>query len=156
MKNLHLTNLILILSLLLLAGLACKPSADGGAKHSSSDAAPAPRSEKNTKLDEYTIKGFRFVYFKIPPGLDRAALIRTAQKFHDSEPDAQLLLVDDDTQLKDYIAYAKAASGQGDVETTELPKEWADKHIIANVQKYISGKFVLCEGNGYNEIAELE
>jgi len=37
-----------------------------------------------------------------------------------------------------------------------MPAEWADKHIIANVQKYMSGKFVLCEGNGSKEIADLK
>ena len=37
-----------------------------------------------------------------------------------------------------------------------MPKEWADKHIVANVQKYMSGKFMLCKGAGYKEIAELK
>jgi hypothetical protein len=154
MRNLHLTNLLLILSLFLGIGLGCKSSTKAGADSTSKSS--TGKAEKNSKLDEYTIRGFRFVYFRIAPGLSREALIETAQKLHDSEPDAQLLLVDDDTHLEDYIAYAKAASGQGEIEKTELPKEWADKHIIANVQKYISGKFVLCEGNGYKEIAELE
>ena len=37
-----------------------------------------------------------------------------------------------------------------------MPQEWAHKHIVANVQLYMSGKFVLCEGNGSKEIAELK
>lgn len=154
MKRPNLTNLLLILSLFIIVGLGCKPSAKtesvSVSKRSSS------LHEDSPKLDEYSIKGFRFVYYKVQPDLDRAELIKTAQKLHNLEPDAQLLLVDDDSHLKDYITYAKAASGAGDVDKSELPKEWADKHIIANVQKYIGGKFVLCEGNGYKEIAELE
>jgi len=37
-----------------------------------------------------------------------------------------------------------------------IPAAWADKHIVANVQKYMTGKFVLCKGNGSSEIAELK
>ena len=155
MKNIPITNLLIAISLLLMVGLACKPSAEVEKDNSANDVAMSANGLKNSKLDEYTIKGFRFVYFRIPSDLDRQALIETAQTLHDSEPDAQLLLVDDDTHLKDYIAYAKAASGQGDIEKTELPKEWADTHIVANVQKYFRGKFVLCEGIGYKEITGL-
>ena len=147
---------MIVLCLLLIAGLGCKPSAQAERNRVSNVSTVSAKSEESYKLDEYTIKGFHFVYFRIPSNLDRQKLIEVAQHLHDSEPDAQLLLVDDDSRLKDYVAYAKASSGQGDIEKTELPKEWAEKHIVANVQKYVSGKFVLCEGNGYKEIADLE
>ncbi len=49
----------------------------------------------------------------------------------------------------------KAISGQGEIDKP-MPAAWADKHIVANVQKYMSGKFVLCKGNGSSEIADLK
>ena len=65
-----------------------------------------------------------------------------------------MILVDDDSQLTDYVNYAKEVSkGNKDV---KFPKEWADEHIVGNVQKYLSGKWMLCESNGYKEIAELK
>jgi hypothetical protein len=91
----------------------------------------------------------------VPAGLKGDELIETAQRIHDQESDTQLILIDDDSQMADYIAYAKAISGQGEIDKP-MPAEWADKHIIANVQKYMSGKFVLCEGNGSKEIADLK
>jgi alanyl-tRNA synthetase len=112
-------------------------------------------SEKSAKLDEYTIKGIQFVYFKVPAGLSREQLIETAQKLHEQEPKAQLVLVDDDSKLEEYVTYVKAISGQGEL-NEPMPQEWADKHIVANVQLYMNGKFVLCEGNGSKEIAELK
>ncbi|NUO52660.1 MAG: hypothetical protein HOV80_27755 [Polyangiaceae bacterium] len=135
-------------------------------KRSSSDDDDEPRKpkaaktsttspDKTAKLDEYTIKGIQFVYFKVPAGLSREQLIEAAQKLHEQEPKAQLVLVDDDSKVKEYITYAKAISGQGEL-NEPMPQEWADKHIVANVQLYVSGKFVLCEGNGSKEIAELK
>lgn len=135
-------------------------------KRPSSDEDDEPRKSKTSqsakagegnaaKLDEYTVKGIQFVYFKIPAGLSREQLIETAQKLHEQEPKAQLVLVDDDSKVKEYINYAKAISGQGEL-NEPMPQEWADKHIVANVQLYMSGKFVLCEGNGSKEIAELK
>ena len=38
----------------------------------------------------------------------------------------------------------------------ELPKQWAEDHIVANVQKLLSGKWMLYESYGYKEIAELK
>jgi hypothetical protein len=111
-------------------------------------------ADKAAKLDEYTVKGIQFVYFKIPAGLSREQLIETAQKLHEQEPKAQLVLVDDDSKVREYVTYAKAISGLGELKEP-MPQEWADKHIVANVQLYMSGKFVLCEGNGSKEIAEL-
>ncbi len=90
----------------------------------------------------------------IPPGLNRAELIKTAQKLHDDEPNTNLILVDDESGLADYVEYAKAAS-KGNMEA-EMPKEWADKHIVGNVQKWMSGEWFLCESNGYEKIAALE
>lgn len=140
-------NLLLVIALVLGIGLACRPN-DEAIRSGSKPAA------KNQKLESYTIKGLKFSYYKIPAGLDREALIKTATALHADEPDAQLILVDDDSELAAYVKYAKEISG-GNYEG-ELPKEWADEHIVANLQKYVSGKFVLCEGNGYREIAEIK
>lgn len=77
-----------------------------------------------------------------------------ARTVHDGEADAQLILVDDDSGLAEYVNYAKRFS-KGET-TAELPKEWAERHIAANMQKYPSGKYNLCESYGSVEIAELE
>jgi len=149
-------NLLLVLPLLLFAALGCSDVAknsETGSKPVEANKAADP--SKPARLNGYTIKGIKFAWYKVPVGLKGDDLIATAQKIHDQEPDTQLLLIDDDSQLADYIAYAKAISGQGEIDKP-MPAEWADKHIIANVQKYMSGKFVLCEGNGSKEIADLK
>ncbi len=105
-------------------------------------------------LDSYEIKGIRFAYYLIPKDLNTEGLTKVANSIHKEKPDSNLILVDDDSKLENYIRYAKSISSGG--EPTELPSEWADKHIIANVQKYLNGRWVLCKGNGYEEIAELE
>ena len=149
-------NLLLMVPILLIAGFACSNLGDdskGIEKPSTETTSPA--TSKSGKLDGYTLRGFKFAYFKIPAGLTKDELIAAAQKFHDQEPDTQLILVDDDSELADYVKYAKAISGAGEIEKP-MPAEWADIHIIANVQKYMSGKFVLCESNGSKEIADLK
>lgn len=139
MKNNNL-NFLLIPALLLGISLACSNS---GAK------------ENDTKkLQTYSVRGLKFSYYKIPANLKREDLIKTAQEIHDGEPEAQLILVDDDTQVNEYINYAQAFS-RNDFDA-KLPKEWADKHVIANAQKLVSGKWQLCEGYGYREIADLK
>ena len=116
-------------------------------------------SEQNNKsafrrLETYTLRSFKFSYYLIPAGLKREELIAMAREIHQGEPDAQLVLVDDDSQLQDYITYAKEVS-QGK-EDAKLPKEWADRHIIANLQKLMGGTWMLYEGNGYKEIVEFK
>jgi hypothetical protein len=155
-------NLLLILPFLLAAGLTCSNFANNSKTNekTANDAKPVseskpPSSSKPAKLDGYTLRGFKFAYYKIPAGLKESELIEAAQKIHEQEPDAQLVLVDDDKELADYIKYAKAISGEGELDKP-MPIEWADKHIIANVQKYTSGKFVLCKSYGSEEIADLK
>lgn len=146
-------NLAIVILILLFSVLAC--SSENAVGPENSRPAVTRSASGPQKLDSYTIKGIEFVYYKIPANLERDALIAVAQKLHEAENGAQLILVDDDSELADYIAYAKAISGVGDVDKP-LPQEWADAHIVANVQRYLSGKYVLCEGNGSKEIAELK
>lgn len=142
----NLLNLAAILIVFVIFGLAC--SSENNSVNTKSN------SDKPLKLDSYTIKGIKFAYYKIPAGLEQNKLIEMAQILHEAEPDTQLILVDDDSKVAQYIEYAKGISS-GNV-NVELPNEWANKHIVANVQKYMSGKFVVCEGNGYKEIAQLK
>jgi hypothetical protein len=149
-------NLILILMILLSFGLACSlnDSQASGNGNDSRQQIELGQNDKFRRLETYSVRGFKFSYYLIPKGLDRAELIATAQEIRSAEPDAQLVLVDDDTQLPEYVAYAREISlGNSGAKP---PKEWANRHIIANVQKYLSGKWMLCEGNGYREIAELK
>jgi hypothetical protein len=139
--------------MLLIIGLGCASSGENAEKNIHAETKNQQKEEPK-KLDRYTLRGIVFVYYKIPAGLDQEELIEVAQTLHDEEPAAQLILVDDDSKVAEYIDYAKKIS-TGDAET-RMPKEWADKHIVANVQKYMSGKFVLCLGRGFEEIAELK
>ena len=136
-------------------GLACWSCSDSGEVKQPVRNTEAVKESgmKPHRLDSYTIKGLTFTYYSIPAGLGREELIATAQALRDSEPNAQLILVDDGTQLKDYINYVQEFS-RGDTEAY-YPLEWAKRHVIANLQKYVSGKWMLCEGVGANEIAEL-
>lgn len=97
---------------------------------------------------------FKFSYYLIPQGLSGEALLAEAAAIHKLEPDAQLILVDDESRVKDYIAHAKAVTeGRTDV---ELPQAWADQHVIANLQKMMSGKWMLYKGYGYEELGEVK
>jgi hypothetical protein len=148
-------NFLLIFTLLLSFGLACS-------LENSEQTTPIPSKftnsekpeDKPRRLEAYEIRGIKFAYYLIPKNLNHEELVSTAQAIHEQEPDTQLILVDDDSQLPDYVAYAKQISlGNSGA---NMPKQWADAHIVGNVQKYLSGKWVLCEGKGFREIAELK
>ena len=104
-------NLLLVLPLIFLTALACSDAA----KSNETVSKPAD-ANKPAKLDNYTIKGIKFAWYKVPAGLKGDELVSTAQKIHEQEPDTQLILIDDDSQMADYIAYAKAISGQGEID----------------------------------------
>lgn len=163
---------LIIVSLILLVSLMGQSCSNGSRERT---AAPEPRAEAPQtqaavpeeqagaakapeqlplRLDSYTIKGLIFTYYQIPAGLDDDQLIATAQSLHEKEPKAHLILVDDRAQLAEYIHYAQEFS-RGNTEAF-YPEEWAERHIIANVQLYLSGRWVLCRSNGYEEIADLK
>lgn len=153
----------MIIPILVLSGLACSSLSDNPKANDKpvNDTKPAVESKppvnmvKPAKLDAYSIRGIKIAYFEIPAGLKEKELVETAQKLHEQEPDTQLILVDDDSQIADYINYAKALSGIGKIDKP-MPVDWADKHVVANIQKNPSGKFVICEGYGSKAIAELK
>jgi hypothetical protein len=150
-------NILLVLIFLLGVSLACNRSeAKPDLKNrSETRATKIEKSDGETeRLDSYSLRGLEFIYYKIPSDLSREELIETAQKLHEKEPKAQLILVDDDSQVADYVKYAKAVSS-GDYDA-EFPKQWAEDHIVANVQKLLSGKWMLYESYGYKEISELK
>lgn len=152
-------NILLVLILLLGISLACNRSeAKPDFKNRSETRATKIENDDNgsetERLDSYSLRGLEFIYYKIPADLSREELIETAQRLHEEEPKAQLILVDDDSQVEDYVKYAKAVSS-GDYDA-EFPKQWAEDHIVANVQKLLSGKWMLYESYGYKEIAELK
>jgi hypothetical protein len=109
----------------------------------------------NGPIDTYKLLGINFSYYKIPQNLSREELISAAQKLHENEPDANLILVDDDSKLNEFIKFAKVINpGYND---PEMPKEWADKHLVATVRKsYWSGKTILYTGYGNEKISELK
>ena len=149
-------NLLLILVLLLVIGLACSSAEkkNYAAKLGEQDEIKESTENLPKRLESYTLRGFKFAYYLVPKDVSREELTQLAQQIHAVEPDTQLILVDDDSKLSEYINYSKEISkGSGGI---KLPKDWAGMHIVGNVQKYLSGKWMLCEGNGYREIAELK
>lgn len=145
---------VIAVGLLLAIAMACGLE-DEGQPGSEGDAGREATASLPKKLDSYELKGIRFAYYLIPSGLSREELTEVAKKIHSEEDDTQLILVDDDAKVAEYIAYVKAISGPGDVDV-ELPQEWADEHIVANVQKHMNGRWVLYKSYGYEEIGELE
>jgi hypothetical protein len=148
-------DIVTVIVILLGLSLACGPSSNsGGGKPpaQTGEVAKVPEA-KPQRLESYTIKGMTFSYYLIPAGLSREDLIATAQGLHDFEPRAQLILVDDTAELQNYINYAKEFS-RGNIDAY-YPLEWAKRHVIANLLLYVSGKWMLCEGVGANEIAQL-
>ena len=145
----HKLTFLIILALSFCLNLACSSSGAQEIKVQTTTS-----SLKTEKLESYTLRGIKFSYYKIPNDLPREDLIKTARTIHAAEPDAHLILVDDTTQVEEYIKYAQAF-GKNDF-GVELPKQWADAHIVANAQKLVSGKWQLCEGYGYKEIIDLE
>lgn len=110
---------------------------------------------KNTdgRIGGYNYLGTDFAYYKIPADLSREDLITLAQKLHENEPDGNLVLVDDESKAQDYIQFAQIVNpNYNDI---EIPKNWAEKHIIANVQRHRNGMVSLCKGYGNKEIAGL-
>jgi hypothetical protein len=152
-------NILLVLILLLGVSLACsrseaKPDSRDLKNQTETRAAKTETRDETERLDSYSLRGLEFIYYKIPADLSREELIETAQKLHEKEPKAQLILVDDDSQVADYVKYAQAVSS-GDYDA-EFPKQWAEDHIVANVQKLLNGKWMVYESYGYKEIAELK
>lgn len=144
-------NILLIIFLCLVVGFAFSfsPVRSGNPK-------PKKESKKTEgRIDGYNLLGTNYVYYKIPQNLSREDLIAAAQRIYESEPDANLILVDDDSKVSDYIKYAKVINPG--YEAPQMPKEWADKHIVATIRKdYWSGKIFLYEGCGNQEITELK
>jgi hypothetical protein len=143
-------NVLLVLALVIGVGFACNFNSADGQSDSQNNSEKFPK-----KLDAYEIKGFKFAYYLIPEKLSKEDLKAVAQAIHEKEDNTQLILVDDASGVGDYIKYVKAISGSAEI-GEPMPQEWADEHIIANVQKYMNGRWVLCEGYGFNEIADLK
>lgn len=105
-------------------------------------------------LDRYELRGLAFAYYQIPAGLDDPGILRAATELHHQDPDAMLILVDDTSQVAEYIRWAKASSA-GDA-SVALPEEWAEAHIVANLQKMLGGGWRLYRGNGYDEMGSVD
>jgi hypothetical protein len=140
----------------LVLGLAFWSCADKGpVKPPDGGRAAQKTAEARTeRLESYTIKGMTFTYYRIPAGLGREDLIAAAQALHSAEPKAQLILVDETSHLQEYINYAREFS-LGNTEAY-FPTDWAKDHVVANVQKFMSGKYKLCRGIGVDEMADLK
>lgn len=116
-------------------------------------AATAADVPPSKRLDGYTVRSFKWAYYLVAPGLSREQLLAEAAALRRREPETQLVLVDDEAGVKDYIAYARAVSERRT--DVPLPEAWAEAHVVANLQKLMSGKWMLYKGYGYEEIGEV-
>lgn len=159
-NNQTLLSGVFALSLLVILGCTCS-SDDEGRQRTGENRQEIGKIEKNSesgdlprKVESYEIKGFKFSYYLIPKNLSRDELIETAQKLHDAEPERHLILIDDESGLSEYVEYAREfSSGNTDA---SYPKDWVNKHLVANVQKNMDGSWYLCEGNLYEKIVRLD
>jgi hypothetical protein len=148
------SHVVVLLAGLLGASVSAPPGAAATAATPSAVAlateSPGGRSKR---LGGYTVRIFKWAYYLVPAGLGREELLAEASTLRRQEPDTQLVLVDDESRVKDYMAHARAVSeGRNDV---PMPKAWADAHVVANLQKMMSGKWMLYKGYGYEELGEL-
>lgn len=153
-NNSALLSGLLAMSVLLVLACKCGTNVETSETQTEKPGVSTKSNELPRRAESYEIKGFKFTYYLIPKDLNREALIETAQKLHDAEPDRHLILIDDESGLADYVNYAKEFS-KGNPEA-EYPKAWVDEHIIANVQKNMDGSWNLNESNGYEKIAKLD
>lgn len=147
---------IQLLSVLLFAalGFGCRANVGDVSEAKKISQANQPESAAAAKLGVDYQRDGKIVYYKIPAVISNDKLIEIAGKLHAKEPGANIILVDDDSQAVEYIRYVNET--KSGLVKTKMPKDWADKHIVANVQKHVNGKFVLCLGRGFQEVAELE
>lgn len=130
----------------------------GKKSEKTNDSAEGKKSSSDTpqKIGGYHYQRFDYSVYLISPDLSAEELTKTAQKLHDKEPEAFLVLVDDDAKAEQYITYHEQAE-EGTTEV-EFPREWADEHIAASVIMFLEGekKWYLTKGYGYEKIAELK
>jgi hypothetical protein len=117
------------------------------------DPTSGPAAGRSKRLGGYTVRIFKWAYYLVPAGLSREELLAEASALRRQEPDTQLVLVDDESRVKDYMAHARAVSERRN--DVPLPQAWADAHVVANLQKLMSGKWMLYRGYGYEEIGEV-
>ncbi|MEP6787803.1 MAG: hypothetical protein ABJB40_05185, partial [Acidobacteriota bacterium] len=112
------TILLTTLALMLGVSLTCTAQTDKGHKNQG--------TKGFEKLESYTIRNRTVSYYRIPAGLSREELVKTARKICDSESDKRLIvvliMVDEVSGLAKYINYARRASG-GDTHA-KPPKLW--------------------------------
>ncbi|MEO8073943.1 MAG: hypothetical protein ABI891_15815 [Acidobacteriota bacterium] len=122
-------------------------------------------SDAPKKLAAFTYRKMKYaVYLLADLGEDEddVKFIKIAQKLHDSEPDTNLILIDDDSGLKQYVAFMREVEQLGSNATRKnrFPKAWAEEHILGNVGaegENNSRKWFLMLGYIHSEkIAELK
>ncbi len=181
-------NLLFVLGMFLIFGLACNykfgTASDGSNKEVSrkENSADEPKrksdkkkdsktssdseTESPSKLGSYHYQRFDYSLYLIPKNLSEDELTEIAQNLHEREPKTILLLVDDDEQAEQFIAYHKQLEdfheqSGADKPKVEYPNDWANKHIIGAVNLFLEGgerNWYLLEG-GYlsdKKISKLE
>ena len=113
-------------------------------------------SESPKKAGNYFYQRFDYSLYKIPKNLSESELTKVAEKLHSQEPKSFLVLIDDDSKVKQYITYhEQLENGSPEV---EFPTEWANEHIVASVIMFLEGggKWYLTKGYSYEKIVEID
>jgi|GEM_PF-5348541 len=191
----HKFNLAFAAAIFLFFGLACNfklGDADGGSnteisrrknswngkienrkndakKGSSTDDKPISRTSETDapqKLGGYHYQRFDYSLYLIPKNLSKNELTEIARDLHEREPKTILLLVDDDREAEQFIAYHRQLEDfheqrGAEKPETEYPHDWANLHIVGTVNLFLeSGErnWYLVEGGSLSDkkISKLE
>lgn len=121
------------------------------------------KSAAPKKLAEFNYRKMKHaVYLLSNLGADEenVEFVKIAQKLHDAEPDTALILIDESSGLKCYLAFMKRVERlDGGAPEKEFLKAWAEEHILGSVGaegENQSRQWYLMLGYTHEKIAELK
>ena len=124
------------------------------------------QTDSAQKLGGYHYQRLDYSLYLIPKNSSKEELIEIARDLHEQEPKTILLLVDDDRDAEQFIAYHRQLEDfheqpGAEKPETEYPHDWANSHIVGTVNLFLeSGErnWYLVEGGSLSDkkISKLE
>lgn len=121
------------------------PQDDGNDKNKSSEKTNELGKDEFKKLEIWECRG-KVGHVLIPGKLSREELVELALKIHNDEWETGLFLVDDEAGAENHIRFMKQIC-KGEADKSTFPHEWADRHIIATIQRGSDATWDLYEGS---------
>jgi hypothetical protein len=123
-------------------------------------------SETAQKLGGYRYQRLDYSLYLIAKNLSKDEMTEIAQNLHEQEPKTILLLVDDDSEAEQFIAYHRQLEDfhqqpGAEKPAAEYPLDWANRHVVGTVNLFLeSGErnWYLVEGDSLSDkkISKLE